>query len=105
MRLVQQGHVFVWCNEAVVYETVPRARWQRRYMLKRALLRGNNILKHRQRRPQLIGRSVLAVPAYSLMLPFTLAFGQHVFMKYCIKLCDHAGRLLAVLGINPVRER
>jgi hypothetical protein len=25
-------------------------------------------------------------------------------MKCLIKLCDHAGRLLAVLGLNPVTE-
>ena len=40
-----------------------------------------------------------------MMLPFTLLLGQHVFMKYCIKLCDHAGRILSALGLNPVRER
>ena len=31
--------------------------------------------------------------------------GQHWFMRYCVKLCDHLGRLLAVLGINPISER
>jgi succinoglycan biosynthesis protein ExoM len=46
MRLTQRGRVFVWCNEAIAYETVPPSRRSRGYMLKRALLRGRNILKH-----------------------------------------------------------
>jgi len=105
MRLVQAGHVFRWCNEGIAYETVPPARWTRSYMLKRALLRGNNNLKFRGQRIVLLGTSVLAVPIYSLILPFTLLLGQHVFMKYCIRFCDHAGRLLAALGLNPVKAR
>jgi hypothetical protein len=31
--------------------------------------------------------------------------GQHVFMKYCIRFCDHAGRLLALFRLNPVHQR
>ncbi len=105
MRMTQQGYVFRWCNEGVVYEIVPQARCKRSYMLKRAMLRGRNVLKLPMGRMGLIARSIVAVPIYSMMLPFTLLLGQHVFMKYCIKFCDHAGRLLALFGINPIRER
>jgi succinoglycan biosynthesis protein ExoM len=105
MRMTQQGHAFRWCNEGVTYEAVPPVRWKRTYMLKRAMLRGKNILKHPTGRIGLVAQSVVAAPVYSLMLPFTLLLGQHVFMKYCIKFCDHAGRILALLGLNPIRER
>jgi len=54
---------------------------------------------------RLVARSIVAAPVYLMMLPFTLLLGQHVFMKYCIKFCDHAGRLLTLLRLNPVRER
>jgi succinoglycan biosynthesis protein ExoM len=105
MRMNERGCAFIWCNEAVVYETVPPARWTRTYMLKRALLRGHNVLKHRGARAELLIRSVVAAPLYSVLVPLTLPFGQHVFMKYSIKLCDHLGRLLALLRLNPVHER
>ncbi len=106
MRMTRQGHVFRWCNEGAVYETVPPERWTRGYMLRRALLRGRNIIKIRTGRTRrLVARSLIAAPVYLMLLPITLILGQHVFMKYCIKLCDHAGRLLALLGLNPVRER
>jgi glycosyltransferase involved in cell wall biosynthesis len=105
MRMTQKGHVFRWCNEGVANETVPPERWTRGFMLRRALLRGKNILKHQEGRSRLIMESFVAAPIYAIALPMTLAAGQHVFMKYCIKFCDHAGRVLAVLGINPVDER
>lgn len=105
MRMIQRGHVFRWCNEGVAYETVPPDRWTRGYMLRRALLRGNNILRHPGQEAALLTRSVLAVPLYTLLIPVTLLLGQHVFMKVCIRFCDHAGRLLGAVGLNPVRER
>jgi succinoglycan biosynthesis protein ExoM len=105
MRMTQRGHVFRWCNEGITYETVPPERWTRSYMLRRALLRGNNILRHPGHQFALLGRSMVAAPAYAVVLPFTLVMGQHVFMKFCIRFCDHAGRLLGAVGLNPVKAR
>jgi succinoglycan biosynthesis protein ExoM len=105
LRMSERGNVFLWCNEGVVYETVLPARWTRKFMLKRALLRGKNILKHPTGRAQILIKSVLAIPIYLLVLPVTLLLGQHSFMKYAIKLCDHLGRILAIFGMNPVSER
>ncbi len=105
LRMTNRGNVFVWCNEGVVYETVQRTRWTRSFMLKRALLRGKNILKIPSGRVQLLLMSMVAIPIYVLVLPVTLLLGQHSFMKYAIKLCDHLGRVLAIVGMNPVSER
>src|SRR5262249_27980318 len=105
LRMTSRGRVFVWCNEAVAYETVPPSRCSRSYMLKRALLRGKNILKHPSGVRRVVAVSVAAVPLYLLFLPVTAVLGHHWFMKYSIKLCDHGGRLLAVIGLNPITER
>lgn len=104
MRMTERGFVFIWCNEAIAYETVPPSRWTRSYMLKRALLRGRNILKHPKGRVNTLARSFVALPVYSILLPFTLMFGQQCFMKYCIKFCDHLGRFLALLGLNTTER-
>jgi glycosyltransferase involved in cell wall biosynthesis len=101
-RMMGLGHVFVWCNEGVVYETVPKERCKRIYMLRRAVLRGRNSLNVPVGRVGRLARSVAAVPAYLVILPFALFMGQHVFMKYCIRFCDHAGRLLALVRLNPI---
>ena len=104
-RMIQKGHRFVWCDEAVAYEEVPPQRCCRRFMLSRALLRGKNSFRHPKGRARNLVKSLVAVPAYTVALPFLLIAGHHRFMRYLIKLADHAGRLLASVGLNPVSER
>jgi len=104
-RLIQNGHQFVWCDEAVAYETVPASRWGRRFLLSRALLRGRNSLRHGEGRSRNLLKSVVAVPTYTLALPVLLLAGHHLFMRYLVKLTDHLGRLLAALRLNPARAR
>ena len=104
-RMMQNGHRFIWCNEAVVYEVVPPSRWRRRFMLSRALLRGGHFLQHPEGRVEALARSVIAVPAYTLMLPFLQLAGHHHFMRYLIKWCDHVARLLGLFGLKLVKKR
>ena len=51
-----------------------------------------------------IAKSVIALPAYTAALTFALVLGQHRFMRLLLKLLDHLGRVLALLGMNPIRE-
>lgn len=104
-RMMERGHRFVWCNEAVAYEVVPLSRCGRRFLLSRALLRGKNSWRLKQRRFRNLLKSIVAVPAYLMALPFLLLAGEHYFMRYSVKLVDHGGRLLASIGLNPVSER
>ena len=103
-RMIDKGHRFVWCDEALAYETVPSIRWNRAFMLKRALLRGAVSLVHPTARPAAIAKSMIAAPLYAVALPFTLLLGQGRFMTLLVKLCDHIGRLLALVGIKPIRQ-
>jgi glycosyltransferase involved in cell wall biosynthesis len=104
-RMMEKGHTFVWCNEAVVYELVPPSRCTRSFLLKRALLRGSNFPKHPQHRIRNIAKSLVAVPSYTLALPVLSIFGEHVFVTYLSKLLDHASRLLAFVGFTLAKER
>jgi glycosyltransferase involved in cell wall biosynthesis len=103
-RMIDQGHVFIWCDEAVAYEVVPPIRWKRTFMLRRALLRGRMSLAHPTFGVLDIAKSLIAVPAYLVALPLALVCGQGSFMNVVVRLFDHTGRLLALLGINPVKE-
>jgi succinoglycan biosynthesis protein ExoM len=100
-RMIALGHRFVWCAEAPVWETVPAARCTRSFMLRRALLRGTAP----QFGPGDLLKSLVAVPVYTLSLPFCLMCGQHVFMKRLISDCDHLSRLCATVGVRWIRER
>jgi succinoglycan biosynthesis protein ExoM len=100
-RLIDKGYEFVWCAEAPVYESVPPNRWKRSFMLKRAIQRGMI--------PQFsnseIIKSCIAVPLYSLMLPFLYVLGHHYFMTYLVKTCDHLGRLFAFFGFRVFADK
>lgn len=101
-RKIEQGCTFVWCAEAPVYETVPPERYSRSFMLRRALLRGKT--PYNQSLLPLL-KSGLAIPAYTTLLPFLLFTRHHIFMKYLVSYFDHIGRMLALLGINVIREK
>ena len=103
-RMIEKGHAFVWCNEAVVFEVVPPFRWRRTVMLKRALLRGATAVLHPTFGAMGIAKSIVAVPLYTFALPFALIMGQHKFMSVLVSLFDHIGKLLGAVGINPVRQ-
>jgi succinoglycan biosynthesis protein ExoM len=103
-RMIEKGRNFIWCDEAVAYEAVPAIRWSRTVLLKRALLRGYTSLAHPTFGARQILASAVAVPAYAMALPFALLFGQSSFMSILVRLFDHLGRLLGLIGINPVKE-
>jgi cellulose synthase/poly-beta-1,6-N-acetylglucosamine synthase-like glycosyltransferase len=103
-RMIAAGRVFMWCDEAVVYEVVPPVRWRRSFMLRRALLRGKVSLTSAGFGPKKIVESLIAIPTYAVALPFLFLLGQHRFMKYLVKTCDHIGRLLACAGVDLVKE-
>src|SRR5262249_39481098 len=94
-RMTASGHRFVLCAEAAGFGGVPPERCPRTYLLRRALRRGG--APGIPGRPLLI--SLLAVPLYALALPVLPLFGQHVFMRYLVKECDHLGRILTAAGL------
>lgn len=104
-RKMKDGHVFVWCNEAPVYETIPLVRWKRTFMLKKALLRGKIVFETSSKNTSGILKSFVAVIIYTLGLPFFLILGHHIFMTYLIKDCDHLGKVLRAIGFDVVREK
>ena len=103
--MIEAGYVFVWSNEAPVFEIVPPIRWDKKIMIKRALLRGKMALNSTNSNPFSVVSSIAAIIIYSCCLPIFFVFGQHIFMKYLIKNCDHLGKVAAFLGIDLVTEK
>jgi succinoglycan biosynthesis protein ExoM len=101
-RKIAEGRVFIWSSEAEVFETVPPARWKRAYMLRKALLRGATAGLQPECGLLNVGKSLIAIITYSVALPFALVVGHHHFMTLLVKMCDHLGKVLIKLGINPV---
>jgi glycosyltransferase involved in cell wall biosynthesis len=103
-RKIEAGFVFIWSADAVVFETIPPARWKRSYILRKAALQGATAALQPNCGVISIVKSVVAVPLYLAISPFVLLLGQHRFMALMVKICDHSGKLLMLMGINPIRE-
>jgi succinoglycan biosynthesis protein ExoM len=104
-RMIARGHKFIWCDDAQAFEVVPPTRWTRSFMLKRALLRGTISMQHPTSKFTDIAKSAVAVPAYTVALPFALLLGQHRFMNLLVRMFDHLGRLLTFVGLKPVKSQ
>jgi succinoglycan biosynthesis protein ExoM len=104
-RMIENGHTFVWCNEAPVYEMVPPDRWKKSIMIKRALLRGKVTFENATSKPLTLIKSVPAILVYTFGLPVFFILGHHIFMRFLVKDCDHIGAVLAFLGIDLVKEK
>ena len=103
-RMIAKGHVFIWCDEAVVYEVEPPPRWKRTFILRKALMRGATSVLLPTFGASEITKSVVAVPVYTALLPLALLLGQHRFMGLLVKLFGHLGVVCACLGVDPIRE-
>jgi len=102
-RKIDEGYSFIWCAEAEAFEVVPPSRWKRTYLIKKALHRGATAALQPNCGFVGVTKSVIAVPLYILALPCALLGGQHHFLTLLVKLCDHLGKLLMLVGINPIR--
>lgn len=104
-RMVISGRPFVWCNEARVHEEVPIDRQSLSYHVRRAFIRG---VTEADRQPLLgLGtfKSMVALGAYVLALPFLWVVSRHLFARYLVKCCDHIAKLLAHFGIKLAQVR
>ena len=104
-RMMREGKVFVWCNEAAVNEIVPRERLKRSYFLKRALLQGVVSSRNLRLFSFWTIKSFAAFIIYTAALPVLLLIRHDLCMQYLIKDCNHIGRLLALCGVKVLKER
>lgn len=105
IRMMKNGLTFVWCDEARVYEIVPLHRLRKKHFLKRALLRGGVVSGKSSLWSTDTAKSLVAIVAYTVALPFLAIAGQHLFMKYLIKDFDHIGKILGLIGYKIIDQR
>jgi succinoglycan biosynthesis protein ExoM len=104
-RMIEDGYKFIWCNEAPVYERIPPERLEKVFLIKRALLRGKQSTIYQSFGGYEVIKSIVAIPVYIFLLPFTILAGEHVFIKYLIKCFDHIGKILALCRYNVIKEK
>lgn len=103
-RKIEDGYKFIWSSDASVSETIPPARWKRSYILRKAMLQGATAALQPSCDTKNIIKSLIAVPLYLLAVPLAILAGHQYFMSLMIKICDHSGKLLMLIGISPIQE-
>ena len=110
-KIIEKGMVFVWCNEATVYEIVPPERWSKTFYVKRYLriggLVGEKIRKREPFHKQLYAliKSITWISMLSILLPCSILSGQHIYMRFITKIMYNLGLISGFLGRTIIRYR
>jgi succinoglycan biosynthesis protein ExoM len=96
------GASFLWCDEAVVVETVPARRYRLRWLTQRAFRGGVGFTRlQRQRRRARAGsfaRALAAFAVLTLALPVAALCGRRAAARIWLRLCSQVGHLWAHAG-------
>lgn len=108
-RMMALGKVFVWCNEAPVFETVTPERMKKSFYLNSYMRFGG--LTGEKHRSQSSGRLPYLAKVSSaliiclLFMPFSLIFGKHLYVKCLTKTVYYLGCITGFFGYVPIRYR
>lgn len=106
---IEEGFVFVWCEEAPVYEVVLTERLKLSFYLKRLSLNGGltgQLMRNRALpfwRNMIISACLTAI--YPIILLVCAFIGKHILARHLAKFVYHLSRLLGGIGIMVIRER
>ena len=106
-RQIKKGRKFIWCDEAIVFETVADERWPASFYLKRQFRIGtiSGKIIRRFRKIHTIPKTCFLVLGYAGLLPFAMFAGKHIWMKILTKLSYNVGRLLSFFKLVRAQER
>jgi succinoglycan biosynthesis protein ExoM len=110
-KLIDRGHVFVWCDEAVVHEQIPAARLTLDYFSRRSRLIGYMTYAYtrgtRSRLGNLLvfGKACLAFGVYGAAMPFARVLGYHRYAKLRTRQEFQKAILRTHLGKLRIEER
>lgn len=107
IRQIRKGRRFVWCDDAVVFETVPEERWPDTYYLKRHFRVGTMVgeIARRSLKINLFVKFIVSVFAYSGLFLLTLPLGKHVWMRFLTRLYYNFGGLASFFKTTKVPQR
>lgn len=106
-RQIERGRKFVWCDDALVFETVSEDRWQASFYLKRQLRIGTMAgeIIRQSKRIGALSKNFILLLGYAALLPFSMLAGKHIWMKVLTKVYYNAGCILSFLKLINVKQR
>ena len=108
-RQLSRGRTFIWCDEAVVYETVPPERWTGTFHVKRlwraGTIDGEWMREGRLPARKLVPRNLLILGACIVAIVPSLVMPKHLRVRVAQKLAYCGGVVTAYLGVSMMRQR
>lgn len=110
-KMIEAGRVFVWCNEAPVYETVPPERWDKYFYLRKNTRIGGLTGEQVRQRESIIQcvysliKSTAWITITTIILPFALLAGKHIYMRAITKLMYNVGLISGLMSCTLQRYR
>jgi succinoglycan biosynthesis protein ExoM len=107
-RMIKKGRCFVWCDEAVVFETVVFERLRCRHYLKRSLRIGGltgELARQWTSWPYYLMKVIFTLLCYSFLFPFGLILGKHISLRYLMGVLYNFGWILGFCGCVILRYR
>ena len=103
------GRVFVWCDEAVVHETVPPGRWRLSFHLKKSLrigtVAGEVVRRGELPSTWLLARNLFLLGMFALLAPLMFVTRKHVRARIFVKVAYCAGYLFGFCGIGWLKHK
>jgi succinoglycan biosynthesis protein ExoM len=102
------GRIFVWCDEATAYETVPPERWQISFHMKKVFIIGA-VYGENLRKSGFSGftgflKSIVSVPVWSIAFFVLFPFGKHLWIPPTLKLTYSVSCILSYCGLSLKRN-
>lgn len=103
-RMYLHGNTLVWCDEAVIYEEVPKERLNKKWILRRSFRGGQSFFRVFVRRYPLKKKmqwlllKPLQVFFGILILPFMRIVSYGVYLNWLCRVCAAVGQLSMIFG-------
>jgi succinoglycan biosynthesis protein ExoM len=110
-KMMEAGKVFIWCNEAPAYETVPPERWDKEFYKQRFLRIGGLVgekIRQRETIPRCtysLLKSIAWIAAMGISLPLARCAGAHLYVRALTKIMYNVGLIAGFMGRVIVRYR
>jgi succinoglycan biosynthesis protein ExoM len=105
-RMLAAGARFLWCDDALVWETIPPRRHRLGWLSQRAFRGGvgSTRLQRQQRRSGAVSRglprALLALAVLAPALPVSLLGGRAAAARIWLRICTQIGHLWAFAGLR-----
>lgn len=108
-RQLNKGRVFVWCDEAVAYETIPPERCKKNFHIKKFIrlgtLNGEHIKINKISGLTSLMKTIISIPIWLIVFFILIPFGKHIWFRFFLKFIYASSCIFSYCGLSLVRYR